>query len=369
MVYSKEQKIKIVEWWLESKCYTTVRRRYAREFNVRYAKAPQQKYIQYTVQKFMSKGTVLDCRKREAGAPITVRSPANVDRVRASVQQSPKKSLRRRSQELGISVASLQRILRKDLTKFPYKISICHKLTDTDKQRRTEMCNRVAERMDRFPNWIDKVWFTDEAHFHLNGAVNHHNNVYWGDERPKQIDERCLKGPKVTALCALNAKKGMLGPYWFEDNRGKTVSVNRERYREVLNQFYEDLNQLYTPNQKRFLWFQQDGATPHTSLATLSHLRALFGNRIWSLQAELEWSPHSPDLAPLDFFFWGAAKAVVYKENPSSLRQLKQAVEAFTQSVTTDTCRLVIENFAVRINACANRNGAHIENVNYRKFG
>ena len=90
MVYSKEQKIKIVEWWLESKCYTTVRRRYAREFNVRYAKAPQQKYIQYTVQKFMSKGTVLDCRKREAGAPITVRSPANVDRVCASVQQSPK---------------------------------------------------------------------------------------------------------------------------------------------------------------------------------------------------------------------------------------------------------------------------------------
>ena len=86
------------------------------------------------------------------------------------------------------------------------------------------------------------------------------------------------------------------------------------------------------------------------------------------MQAELEWSPHSPDLAPLDFFFWGAAKAEVYKEKPCSLRQLKQAVESFTQSVTTETCRCVIENFAVRINACANRNGAHIENVNYKKI-
>ena len=75
------------------------------------------------------------------------------------------------------------------------------------------MCNRVAEQMDRFRNWKDKVRFTDEAHFYLNVAVNHHNNVYWGDERPEEIDERCLKGPKVTALCALNAKKGMLGPY------------------------------------------------------------------------------------------------------------------------------------------------------------
>ena len=176
MVYSKEQKLKIVEWWFETKCYTTVRRRYAREFNVGYVAAPQEKFIQYMIQKFMTKGTVLDCRKEKASAPITARSPANVDRVSDSVQRSPKKSLRHRSQQHGISVTSLQRMLRKDLIEFPYKISTCHKLTD--KQRRTEMCNRVAERTDSFQNWIDRVWFTDEAHFHLNGAVNHHNNVY-----------------------------------------------------------------------------------------------------------------------------------------------------------------------------------------------
>ena len=97
-------------------------------------------------------------------------------------------------------------------------------------------------------------------------------------------------------------------------------------------------------------------AAPHIAHAIMAHLHTLFGNRIRSLQAELEWSLHSPDLALLDFFFWGAAEAEVYKEKPRSLRQLKQAVEAFTQSVTTDTCRRVIENFAVRINACANRN-------------
>ena len=100
---------------------------------------------------------------------------------------------------------------------------------------------------------------------------------------------------------------------------------------------------MYTPNQKRFLWFQQNSATPYTAHATVVHLRTLFGNRIWSLQVELKWSPHSPDLAPVDFF-WGAAKAEVYKEKPRFLRQLKQAVEAFTQSVTTDTCCYVIEN-------------------------
>ena len=39
----------------------------------------------------MTKGTVLDCRKEKAGAPITARSSTNVD-LRASVQQSQKSS-------------------------------------------------------------------------------------------------------------------------------------------------------------------------------------------------------------------------------------------------------------------------------------
>ena len=71
----------------------------------------------------------------------------------------------------------------------------------------------------------------------------------------------------------------------------------------------------------------------------------------------------------LTSFFWGTLKAEVYKKKPRFLRELKKAVEAFTQSVTIHTRRRIIENFAVRINACANRNWAHIENVNCKKFG
>ena len=42
------------------------------------------------LQKFMTKRTVLDCRKGKAGASVIARSPENVNKVRASVQQSPK---------------------------------------------------------------------------------------------------------------------------------------------------------------------------------------------------------------------------------------------------------------------------------------
>ena len=62
--------------------------------------------------------------------------------------------------------------------------------------------------MEEESDWINNVWFSDEAHFHLNGAVNN----FWGTERPDQVSPKKLKGLKVTAWCALNAKYGVIGP-------------------------------------------------------------------------------------------------------------------------------------------------------------
>ena len=103
--------------------------------------------------------------------------------------------------------------------------------------------------------------------------------MYWRDDRPEEIDEWCLKGPKVTAHCVINAKKGKLGLYWLGEVSEEKLSVNRERCREKLNRINKDLNQLYTPNQKRFLRFQQHGATLHTAQSTMAHVHTLLGNK------------------------------------------------------------------------------------------
>jgi len=60
----------------------------------------------------------------------------------------------------------------------------------------------------------------------------------------------------------------MFEPYWFEDSRGRTVTVNGERYREGLNRINEDLNQQYTPNQKNYCGFSRMVQLPtqHTRL-------------------------------------------------------------------------------------------------------
>lgn len=53
------------------------------------------------------------------------------------------------------------------------------------------------------------------------------------------------------------------------------------------------------------LWFQQDGAKPHTAHETIDLLRTTFDGRIISLGGDFDWPPRSCDLMPLEFFFVG----------------------------------------------------------------
>ena len=68
--------------------------------------------------------------------------------------------------------------------------------------KRVEMCQWFNDMLERTLGWLDNSWFSDKAHFHLDGAVNNHNNIFWGNERPKEISGKYLKGNKVTAMTA-----------------------------------------------------------------------------------------------------------------------------------------------------------------------
>ena len=40
--------------------------------------------------------------------------------------------------------------------------------------------------MENDEHWVGKIWFSDEAHFHLDGSVNRHNCRIWGISELKQ---------------------------------------------------------------------------------------------------------------------------------------------------------------------------------------
>ena len=76
MVYTYEQRTKIVEWYIETKSYVKTQRRFAAHFETR-AK-PSRRMIQYQVEKFREHGTVQNLNKTRSGRQRTGRSASNV---------------------------------------------------------------------------------------------------------------------------------------------------------------------------------------------------------------------------------------------------------------------------------------------------
>ena len=60
------------------------------------------------------------------------------------------------------------------------------------------------------------------------------------------------------------------------------------------------------------MWFMHDGAPPQFTLIVRQYLDNKFQNRWSGWGGSIEWPAWSPDLNPMDFYFWGHLKSLVY---------------------------------------------------------
>ncbi|GFX82927.1 DUF4817 domain-containing protein [Trichonephila clavipes] len=116
---------------------------------------------------------------------------------------------------------------------------------------------------------------------------------------------------------------GIIGPYFFKNDEGHNVTVNGDRYRAMITNFFiPELNN----HDVQELWFQQDGASCHTARATIDLLKDTFGDRLISRFGPVNWPPRSCDLTPLDYFLWSYVKSLVYADKPQTLDHLEDNI-------------------------------------------
>ncbi|GFV58146.1 transposon Tf2-6 polyprotein [Trichonephila clavipes] len=147
------------------------------------------------------------------------------------------------------------------------------------------------------------------------------------------------------AKCALWAG-GIIGPYFFKNDEGHNVTVNGDRYRAMITNFFiPELNN----HDVQELWFQQDGATCHTARATIDLLKDTFGDRLISRFGPVNWPPISCDLTPLDYFLWGYVKSLFYADKPQTLDHLEDNIRRVIADIRPQMLEKVIENWTSRL--------------------
>ena len=232
MAWTNQEKAYCVEAYFKTGSLKATATAFRKTFQRR--NSPAKSQIWRWVAKFRSSASIQN-EKHLHRLPI-VRTQENIAKVQESVERSPKKSIRRRSQQMGFSRESLRRMLNKDLGLYPYRIQVKQQLTACHIRQRKDMCSWFLQRMDEEATFLENIWFSDEAHFYLSGYVNTKNYVYWGTSRPDCVMQRPLHSKRCTAWAALSVH-GIIGPYWFEDEDGQTTTVNTERYINVLERF------------------------------------------------------------------------------------------------------------------------------------
>ncbi|GFW93563.1 putative DD41D transposase [Trichonephila clavipes] len=195
------------------------------------------------------------------------------------------------------------------------------------------------------PDFHKRILFSDEAHFWLNDYVNKQNCRIWSEANLQVHVETPLHPEKLTVWCTLWAG-GIIGPYFFKNDEGHHVTVNVDRYRNMITNFFiPELNN----HDVQELWFQQDGATCHTARATIDLLKDTFGDRLISRFGPVNWPPRSCDLTPLDYFLWGYVKSLVYADKPQKLDHLEDNIRRVISDIRPQMLEKVIENWAPRL--------------------
>lgn len=354
--YTIEQHVQMIKLYYQNECSSVQTLRALRPFYGRRS-GPSKSTLQRLVAKFETTGSVNNqptpVRQRNA------RSAENIAAVRESVQENPRQSIPRRAQELGLSQTSTWRILRRDLGLHPYKIQLTQELKVNDHRQRRLFADWASERLEEDPNFGRKIIFSDEAHFWMNGYVNKQNCRIWDDANPHEVHQVAMHPQKVTVWCGFWAG-GVIGPYFFENDVGEAITINGERYRTMLTDFFwPKLNDMEVDD----MWFQQDGATCHTADATMDILHERFEGMVISRRGDVNWPPRSCDLTPLDFFLWGFLKSQVYANKPQSTDALKANITNAIAQIQPDLCGRVIKNWTTRIRATVRSRGGHLNDV------
>ncbi|GFU92072.1 hypothetical protein TNCV_1659041 [Trichonephila clavipes] len=106
-----------------------------------------------------------------------------------------------------------------------------------DHQARRRFVEWAQNEIAVVPDFHKRILFSDEAHFWLNGYVNKQNCRIWSEANPQVYVETPLYPEKLTVWCALWAG-GIIGPYFFKNDEGHNVTVNGDRYRAMITNFF-----------------------------------------------------------------------------------------------------------------------------------
>lgn len=257
----------------------------------------------------------------------------------------------------GISRSRIHRILKKN--KFhPYHFTRVQTLQDRDHNARLFFCQQMLAKIEEDPQFFNNILWTDESTLKRDGYFNMHNLHSWQLSNPRLMrEDRSQYQFKINYWTGiLNGK--IIGPFELPGN------LSGQSYLQFLQNDLPNLLEEVPEEVRENHWLQNDGCPAHYATQVRAYLNATYENRWIGRLGPILWPPRSPDLNPLDFFYWGCLKEEVYSKPITNLEELRSRVQQAATKITQRRyARLLKRAFVRRCRACVRVNGRQFEHL------
>lgn len=285
-----------------------------------------------------------------------MQTPETNEAVEAYFTNNPTASQREAARDLNITLYAVQRTLKKSLHWYPYRPKRVTVLSAEHERKRKDASNFLRLKPDA---WFDNIIFSDEKWWFRRMAPNRQNDRVYapkGMDPHETVECREQGGEKI--MCWAGCVDGkVLQIRWMIDGNNDHISMTGPVYaEEIIRPVWQEVRR-----EAGHYYWQQDGARAHTTNANLELLQQLFPDRVISDRLETAWPPRSPDLTPIDFWFWPRVEAVVRRQNPETLEDLMAAVEAVAHDLDPDEIRRSCRSVKRRAQACWEADGGHFD--------
>lgn len=186
-------------------------------------------------------GSILNISKSEQ--PRSSRIGENVTSVRYFVRESTDLSVRKQASAFNVFSSSLLRILRKDLYLHLYKLHLVQKIKPNVASQIFQFFTNVTETHCHLTTFGFRMRhiFTSMTSINI--------TVVTGALKFQNASIRNFSIHQKMTIWALMSARGIIGSYFFEYESGHAVTMNSDRYVEMLDNFLVPVN-------AKFCWLQ-----------------------------------------------------------------------------------------------------------------
>ncbi len=241
----------------------------------------------------------------------------------------------------------------KNLQEHGFKNFVCHKqhlITEAAKEKWLKQCQKLLSSVRNHQSKV-KI-FSDKKIFVIDQCHNHHNDCWIALDRDDVKGICKTKHPQQVMVLGILASDGMrMDPIFF----ARDEKCNAKVYYHIL--CYKVLPWLKENYPDGSYCFQQDGAPAHTAI----RVQKFLSTSLLTSGLQTSRPPSSPDLNPLDYFWWSIIESKVNKTPHQNLESLKDTIKKEWNMYPAAGIKKACASFPKRIEAVIKAKGSWIE--------